>query len=201
MYSSDCEYSFDTELNFSHFFYAYVNDAQVGLAAKLKLSNNSRVMLRTNLWVEGGLVNGSLGTVRHIVYAPGTRPPSLPLYLLAEFDNNRGPYVYENLFPIVPIVRCWNDKDITRALKQFPLTLAYAMTIHKSQSLTIPKIKIDIGAKESAIRLTYVALSRVRELSDIVFVKSCNKDRYDAICKSKAYTDRQNFLRRWHGDN
>lgn len=177
------------------------DDAQVGLAAKLKLSNNSRVMLRTNLWVEGGLVNGSLGTVRYIVYAPDTRPPSLPLYLLVEFDNYRRPYVYENLFPIVPIVRSWNDKGITRTRKQFPLTLAYAMTIHKSQGLTLPKIKIDIGAKELAIGLTYVALSRVRELSDIVFVKSYNKDRYDAICKSKAHTDRQKFLRKWYGNN
>ena len=75
------------------------------------------------------------------------------------------------------------------------------MTIHKSQGLTLPKIKIDIGPKESAIELTYVALGRVRQLSDIVFIKSYNKDRYDAKCKSKAHEDRQRFFRKWYGNN
>ena len=42
-------------------------DAQVGLPAKLKLSVESRVMLRTNLQLEDDSVNGSLGTVRYIV--------------------------------------------------------------------------------------------------------------------------------------
>ena len=90
------------------------DDAQVGLPAKLKLSIGSRVMLRTNLWVGGGLVNGTLGTVRYIVYSPDARPPSLPLFILVEFDQYRGPSVVDNLFPFIPMTRSWNDKGITR---------------------------------------------------------------------------------------
>ncbi|XP_074596278.1 ATP-dependent DNA helicase Pif1-like [Brevipalpus obovatus] len=177
------------------------DEAALGLAKHLKLSMNARVMPRTNLWVAGGLVNGSLGTVRYIVYPTDRRPPALPLFILVEFDNYQGPYITQNLFPIVPITRSWNDGNVTRSRRQFPLSLAYSMTIHKSQGLTLPKIKVDIGKQETAIGLTYVAMSRVRNLNDIIFVKSYNKDRYDSICKSKAHKDRQTFLHRWHSTN
>lgn len=152
-------------------------EAFLGLAKHLKLSVNARVMLQTNLWVAGGLNNGSSGTVRYIVYAPDRRPPSLPLFILVEFDNYQGSYLIRNLLPIVPISRSWNDGNVTRCHQQFPLPLAYFMTIHKSQGLTLPRIKIDISKQEKAIGLTYVAMSRVRNLSDFVFLKSYNRDR------------------------
>lgn len=50
-------------------------------------------MLRANLWVEGGLVNGSLGTIKDIVYAAGGSPPELPFYILVEFDNKLIPTI------------------------------------------------------------------------------------------------------------
>ena len=53
--------------------------------------------------------------------------------------------------------------------KQFPLSLAYTVTIHKSQGLTLPLAVIDIGSKEFSSGLTYVALSRVKNLNDIKF--------------------------------
>lgn len=82
-------------------------DQSIGIPAVLNLSVGCRVMLRVNLWVEGGLVNGSLGTVRKIIFAEGDLPPSLPLYVLVEFDRYSGPELMGNLFPIVPISRNW----------------------------------------------------------------------------------------------
>ena len=55
-----------------------------------------------------------------------------------------------------------NGRKFTR--KQFSLKLAYAITIHKSQGLTLDLIVIDIGDCEFAAGIfeTYVVLTRVR---------------------------------------
>lgn len=46
--------------------------------------------------------------------------------------------------------------------------LAYAVTIHKIQGITAKKTIVDIGKNEKPSGLTYVALSRVRKLEDLL---------------------------------
>ena len=72
-------------------------------------------MLTHNTWVDGGLANGTLGTV--------------------------------------------------------------TITIHKSQGLTLELIVIDIGDVEFAAGLTYVVLTRVRNITDLVFIIYKDKKR------------------------
>ena len=48
-----------------------------GLEPVIHLAHNARVMLISNLWVEAGLVNGALGTVKAICYST-REPPALP---------------------------------------------------------------------------------------------------------------------------
>ena len=49
-----------------------------------------------------------------------------------------------------------------------PLRVAFSFTIHKSQSLTLSKAKIELGKSEKPFSLTYFALSRVRRLEDLL---------------------------------
>jgi len=54
------------------------------------------------------------------------------------------------------------EQGINHERIQIPLKLAWSITIHKSQGLTLDKVIVDIGKKECFDGLTYVALSRVR---------------------------------------
>ena len=48
-----------------------------------------------------------------------------------------------------------------------PLIIANAITFHKVQGYTLDRFVIKLGASEDVFGLTYVALSRVRELSHL----------------------------------
>ena len=117
-------------------------DASIGLLTTLNLSIGCRVMLRKNLWLNGKLVNGSIGTVRAIVYKKDVRPADLPLYVLVELDEYRKLGIHDNLFPIVPITKTFIHKGLKCFRKQLPLILGHAFTIHKAQGLTLEKVYI-----------------------------------------------------------
>ncbi|QQS34782.1 MAG: AAA family ATPase [Ignavibacteriales bacterium] len=60
------------------------------------------------------------------------------------------------------------EEKIIAGFSQFPIQLAYAMTIHKSQGKTFDKITIDIGSGAFAHGQIYVALSRCKTLEGII---------------------------------
>lgn len=166
-----------------------------GLSGKLYLSIGCRIMLRKNLCVTKGLVNGALGTVRQIVFKQEERPPALPYVILVEFDRYAGPYFQNNLFPIMPIVTNWKDRGLDCWRKQLPVTLAYALTIHKSQGLTLDKVVVELGDQEQAPGATYVALSRVRRLNDIIITRAVDFSRLESINRMRHILARIQFLR------
>ena len=90
------------------------DDIEIGLSSVLNLSIGTPVMLKINyLWIKGKLSNGSMGTIKHIVYSPGTKPPVLPSYLLIQFDNYKGPYLRDKYIPIITIQRSWDYHGLT----------------------------------------------------------------------------------------
>jgi len=54
---------------------------------------------------------------------------------------------------------------------QFPINLGWAITIHKSQGMTMDSVKIDLGRGAFCTGQTYVALSRCRTLEGITLCK------------------------------
>ncbi|MDZ4824687.1 MAG: helix-turn-helix domain-containing protein [Flavobacteriales bacterium] len=59
------------------------------------------------------------------------------------------------------------DEEIIGTFKQYPIKLAWAITVHKSQGLTFEKAIIDVGQAFAAGQV-YVALSRLKSLDGLI---------------------------------
>lgn len=126
-----------------------------GLEAKVKLAVGARTMLRRNIDTKSGLVNGAIGTVVSIANS----------HIRVKFDHLDQAYEVER-------VRCkfMVMKKYFVYRRQFPLILAYAITIHKSQGLSLDCAIVDLSSKVFAPGMAYVAMSRVRSLSGLHLV-------------------------------
>ena len=132
-------------------------------------------MLTKNVWQSRGLYNGALGTVRAILYVDSQQLEGLPRAVLVEFDDYIGPsIVFENnVVPIVPETILFDLRSgKTGNIRQLPLVLGWAITIHKSQGLTLSRAVIDVGDNERCVGTTYVGCSRVRSVANLAFYKS-----------------------------
>ena len=78
----------------------------------------------------------------------------------------------------VPVPRCQqcienNGASYTILRHQFPLQLAYAVTVHRIQGLTVQKAIISLNSSFFASGQAYVALSCARKLDDMILWDFC----------------------------
>ena len=130
------------------------NDSNMtaGLEARLSLAVGARVMLRRNIDTKIGLVNGAIGTVLSIAVN----------HVAVQFDHIVEPYNVEMVKSRFMVMR-----NFYVYRKQFPLILAYAVTIHKCQGLSLDCAIVDLSDRVFSAGMAYVALSRVRSLSGL----------------------------------
>jgi ATP-dependent exoDNAse (exonuclease V) alpha subunit len=129
-----------------------VNSLKKGCLAPeiLKLKIDAMVMFIRNNF-DSGYVNGTLGRV-------------------IDFDEKGFPLIkLPNDKVVVATPTIWvieNNDEIIAHINQLPLRLAWAITVHKSQGMSLDAAEIDLS-KSFERGMGYVALSRVRTLSGI----------------------------------
>ena len=79
-----------------------------------------------------------------------------------------------------------------------PLTLAWAVTIHKSQGMTLDHVTVDLGNTEFASGLTFVALSRAKTFNGLR-VELFDFNRFQRIEKGRHVAARQHEFQRLRG--
>lgn len=162
--SNECKDILKRELN-SQF-------KQKGLI-ELSLKIGARVMLIKNLDVSIGLINGAIGTITSL-------------------NNNSINVLFDNGQHKIITQVDWDlemNNNIVRA-KQIPVILAYALTVHKTQSLTLDYAILDISDAFCDGQI-YVALSRLCSFEGLL-LKSFNPDKIKVNPKMKTYLESLN---------
>ena len=119
---------------------------------ELKLKEGASVIFIKNNY-EDNYINGTLGKVESFDEESGYP-------IVKTFDKRK--------ILVSPEEWVWEDEDgkVRARVKQFPLKLAWALTIHKSQGMTLDAAEIDLS-KTFEIGQGYVALSRIKSIEGL----------------------------------
>jgi ATP-dependent exoDNAse (exonuclease V) alpha subunit len=147
----------------------------------LKLKIGAQVMMIKNTYQKEGVINGSLGIIKGF----STRK----FYPIVEFSNGAKITICPEEWLIEKLNLDTKNIEVEASLVQIPLILSWAITIHKSQGLTLDKISCDLENVFGAGQV-YVALSRARSLKGI-FIQSLNFEKI--ISNQKAIKFYQNL--------
>lgn len=122
----------------------------------LILKRGARVMLLRND-PAGRWVNGSLGEVVGFAEAGVMVKIGEDVHRIEPVQWDRHAYSYDAAKKAL-------SKETVGSFTQLPLRLAWAMTIHKAQGLTLERVYLDLPGRLFAHGQAYVALSRARTL-------------------------------------
>jgi len=140
----------------------------------LRLKKGASVLCTVNLDMENEICNGSQGQILDI-YDKDTST-----IVVVKFSNGHVKHIGPHL---------WQSEDFpTIAIKQYPLCLAWALTIHKIQGATLAFAEVDIGDSVFEYGQTYVALSRVQSL-DGLYLSAFKPERIQANPKVIVFYD------------
>lgn len=139
----------------------------------LTIKDGAQVMLLNND-SQGRWVNGSIGKV--IGVGEGDKGTEV---VFVELENGKVVEVETYNWTIFKYI--YNDKinaletEESGSFLQYPLKLAWSLTIHKSQGKTFDKVIVDIGWGTFAFGQVYVALSRCVSLKGLILKKPIEK--------------------------
>ena len=129
---------------------------------ELSLKESAQVMFLKNDAIQKRYYNGKIGVIKSL-----TKDKIIVVCDGAEIEV--GIETWENSRYTLNRADGKLEQETLGTFTQYPLRLAWAITIHKSQGLTFEKVMIDAGAAFSSGQV-YVALSRCTSLAGIVLL-------------------------------
>jgi ATP-dependent exoDNAse (exonuclease V) alpha subunit len=146
----------------------------------LTLKIGAPVMLIRNLNIKKGLCNGTRLIVTDI----------RDTLISVKFPNG------SETFPIPRIPLIGSDGSLPFHIKrlQFPIRLAFSMTINKSQGQTFDKVAIHLEKHVFAHGQLYVALSRVRKIDDLAIYLGKSTGDTSNIARNVVYPEVVNTI-------
>ncbi|TKY46808.1 ATP-dependent DNA helicase PIF1 [Spatholobus suberectus] len=134
---------------------------ELGIAPDvITICEGARVMLVKNLHTWKGLVNGATGTVVGFDDAANVGDVCFNLLPIVQFDSGKVLTIKPEEWHVM------DGNEIVARRKQIPLILAWALSIHKCQGMTLDKAKINLS-QAFGCGMVYTALSRVKCLDDL----------------------------------
>ena len=130
------------------------------------------ITLTTNTWVTRGLVNGSNGIIKNIIYPDSElSKETIPETIVVFFPKYVGPQFFEeeskyNWIPLNP--RNVYSKRSAGSRTQSNLRLAYAITTPKVQGETLESGVICFGKTEKSLGQAFVQISRFKKLDQVL---------------------------------
>lgn len=125
---------------------------------ELKLKVGIRVLICANA-EDGSYVNGDAGEILSLIDG------------MVQVSLDRGGVVWVSPFSWDVFNYTGAGKVVVAQREQIPILLGYAITIHKAQGATLDRVALDLGNGAFAKHQLYVALSRVRDLRNLSFVR------------------------------
>ena len=139
----------------------------------LELKQGAQVMLVNNDRL-GRWVNGSMGKIIDVKKKKSSYD-KLMVELQSGEEVEVEPYMWELFQYQYDALSQKIYAEPVGSFTQYPLKLAWAITIHKSQGKTFDKVIIDIGSGTFAHGQVYVALSRCTNFNGIILIKKIKK--------------------------
>ena len=124
---------------------------------ELTLKCGAQVMMLKNTLQKQGIINGSIGIVT------GFTKNKFPI---VKFHNGEICTITPEEWSTEIFNETTGEIEITASIKQIPLALAWAITIHKSQGMTLDAVLCDLSRIFTEGQ-AYVALSRVKSLDGL----------------------------------
>lgn len=125
-----------------------------------RFKKGASVMCTVNLDMDNQICNGAQGIITEILEGvEGVEGEGKYPIIMVKFSNG----IVKGIIP-----RFWQSEEYPAiAVGQYPLMLAWALTIHKIQGATLKLAEIDIGSSIFEYGQTYVALSRIQSLEGL----------------------------------
>ena len=176
-------------------------EAFSGLRSVVNLVRGCKIMITRNVCYNYGLANGTRGTLVGVVYPRGSKMGTFPEAIVVSVPDYCGPVFYPGEPTWVPIL-AMTDYQGSQSRTQFPIVAGFAMTINKSQGLTIKEGVVVNLQGTSRFRpaslhgLPFVALTRSESFAMTAFKNIPPLDDFLKGLQSPMLQSRKKFDRR-----